>query len=84
VLVSVSFLENTSDLYAGNLLELFREDAKISEWLSKEWQSEELQHGAALRGYVPQVWPPFCQGCCRDGLTELLRANGSMKREEAT
>jgi rubrerythrin len=59
VLVSASFLEITSEHYAGNLLELFREDAEISEWLSKAWQSEELQHGFALRAYVQQVWPDF-------------------------
>jgi hypothetical protein len=59
MLVSASFLEITSELYAGNLLELFRDDAEISGWLSKEWQSEELRHGAALRGYVQQAWPDF-------------------------
>jgi hypothetical protein len=59
MLVSASFLEITSELYTGNLLELFREDTEISEWLSKAWQSEELRHGAALRGYVQQAWPDF-------------------------
>jgi hypothetical protein len=59
VLVSASFLEITSEHYAGNLLELFHEDEEVCEWLSKEWQSEELKHGAALRGYVQQIWPDF-------------------------
>jgi hypothetical protein len=59
VVASASFIEITSDLYAHNLIEYFRHDSEVVEWLERDWQKEELQHGAALRRYVQIAWPTF-------------------------
>jgi rubrerythrin len=56
---SASFIEITSDLYTYNLIEYFRDDSEIVEWLENVWQKEELQHGDALRRYVRTAWPDF-------------------------
>ena len=52
-----SFIETGSDLYAGNLVEYFADDAQVSDWLRDTWQREEVQHGTALRAYAERVWP---------------------------
>ena len=52
-----SFIETGSDLYAGNLIEYFADDAEVSGWLRETWQREEVQHGNALRAYAERVWP---------------------------
>src|ERR1700730_1568303 len=57
ILASASFLEITSDLYTRNLVEFFRRDSEVIEWLENGWESEELQHGAALKRYVETAWP---------------------------
>jgi hypothetical protein len=54
-----SFIESAADLYTTNLLRYFEGDAEVSAWLETEWQHEELQHGAALRRYLAEVWPEF-------------------------
>jgi len=59
VLTGASFVESGSELYTRNLLTYYRDDAQIADWLSNEWEHEELQHGAALRAYVATVWPEF-------------------------
>ena len=59
VLASASFIEITSDLYTRNLVEFFRHDSEVIEWLENGWESEELQHGAALKRYVETAWPEF-------------------------
>jgi len=59
IVASASFVEITSDLYARNLVEYFRHDREISEWLERVWQKEEVQHGEALRRYVRTAWPDF-------------------------
>ena len=59
LLASASFIEITSDLYTGNLVEFYRCDAEIVDWLERYWQKEELQHGAALKRYVQTAWPEF-------------------------
>jgi rubrerythrin len=59
ILASASFIEITSDLYTRNLVEFFRDDAEIVEWLECRWEREELQHGAALKRYVQSAWPDF-------------------------
>lgn len=56
---AASFIESGSDLYAGNLAELFEDDPPVCDWLRNHWQHEELQHGRALRAYIAQVWPDF-------------------------
>lgn len=68
---SASFVEITSDLYASNLIEYFRDDREIVEWLENVWQKEELQHGDALRRYVRTAWPDFdWDAAYRDFLAE--------------
>jgi len=52
-------VEAGSDLYTANLVEFFRGDAEVADWLAGQWEPEELQHGRALRGYVEAVWPDF-------------------------
>jgi rubrerythrin len=59
IVASASFIEITSDLYTYNLVEYFRHDSEIVEWLENVWQKEELQHGDALRRYVQAAWPDF-------------------------
>jgi hypothetical protein len=59
ILASASFVEITSDLYTRNLIEFFRRDGDVTEWLEQGWEREELQHGAALRRYVQTAWPDF-------------------------
>jgi hypothetical protein len=59
ILASASFLEITSNLYTRNLVEFFRHDSEVIEWLENGWESEELQHGAALKRYVETAWPEF-------------------------
>jgi hypothetical protein len=59
ILASASFIEITSDLYTRNLIEFFRADREVADWLGEHWQREELQHGAALKKYVETAWPDF-------------------------
>lgn len=54
-----SFIESASDIYTVNLVEYFNDDEEISGWLASHWESEELQHGRALRAYVEAAWPGF-------------------------
>jgi hypothetical protein len=64
LLAAASFVEITSDLYTGNLIEYFQEDDEIKEWLESSWQAQELRHGQALRQYVRTAWPNFNWECC--------------------
>ncbi len=59
IVASASFVEITSDLYTKNLIEYFRDDPELVEWLAHHWEPEELQHGAALKRYVETAWPDF-------------------------
>lgn len=59
LVASASFVESGSDLYAGNLADLFAGDVDVAGWLQGQWEPEELQHGLALRHYVERVWPEF-------------------------
>lgn len=59
LVAAASFVEITSDLYTGNLVEFFRGDDEVTQWLSQRWEPEELQHGAALKRYVETAWPEF-------------------------
>lgn len=56
---AASFTESASDIYTGNLVAYFGDDAEISGWLAAHWEPEELQHGRALRAYVEAVCPQF-------------------------
>jgi hypothetical protein len=56
---SASFIESGSDMYTHNLIEFFRGDDEVTQWLTQHWEPEELQHGRALRAYVEHVWPEF-------------------------
>ncbi|MDE2229594.1 MAG: ferritin-like domain-containing protein [Alphaproteobacteria bacterium] len=59
LVASASFIEITSDLYTENLVEYFRDDLELVDWLAHHWEPEELQHGAALKRYVETAWPDF-------------------------
>jgi rubrerythrin len=59
ILASASFIEITAGLYTQNLVEFFRNDAEIADWLQNHWEKEELQHGTALKRYVQTAWPDF-------------------------
>lgn len=59
LLANASFVESGSELYTRNLLTYYQGDAAIAEWLTTQWEAEELQHGAALRAYVTRLWPEF-------------------------
>src|SRR5437763_4067038 len=59
IVVTASFIETGSDLYAHNLVEFFAGDTELGRWLAHSWEPEELRHGAALRAYVERVWPAF-------------------------
>jgi hypothetical protein len=70
---SASFVEITSDVYTRNLVEFFHGDAEITDWLEHSWESEELQHGQALKRYVETAWPDFdWDGAYRTFLAEFL------------
>jgi rubrerythrin len=59
LVAGASFVEITSDLYAGNLVEYFADDSRLERWLGERWEQEEKQHGQALKRYVETVWPEF-------------------------
>jgi len=59
VLVGASLIESGSDIYTNLLVDHFGEDSEVSQWLATQWESEELQHGRALRQYVEHAWPEF-------------------------
>lgn len=59
LLTGASFVEITSDLYTGNLVDYFAGDDEVQRWLTEHWQAEEVQHGQALKRYVQTVWPDF-------------------------
>ncbi len=56
---SASFVESGAETYAHNLVNYFKGDTEVGEWLSERWKVEELQHGRALKTYVQHVWPEF-------------------------
>lgn len=56
---SASFIESGSHLYTRNLIDFYRGDREVTDWLAEHWEPEELQHGRALRAYVRRVWPEF-------------------------
>lgn len=59
IVATASFVEITSDVYTRNLVTFFADDEEVGTWLTRSWESEELQHGAALRRYVETAWPDF-------------------------
>jgi hypothetical protein len=59
LVAGASFMEATTGIYTGNLVEQFAGDAEITGWLEEHWLPEELQHGTALRHYVETAWPEF-------------------------
>lgn len=58
-LAGASFIEIASDIYTRGLVDYFEGDERLTGWLTREWEPQELQHGAALRRYVEAVWPGF-------------------------
>jgi hypothetical protein len=74
IVASASFVEITSDVYTRNLADFFRDDADVVDWLERAWESEELQHGRALKRYVETAWPDFdWEGAYGNFLAEFLR-----------
>lgn len=59
LLASASFIEITTHLYTANQIQFFAGDEEVVGWLAREWEPDELRHGAALRRYVEQAWPEF-------------------------
>jgi len=59
LLCASSFIESGSDLYTSNLATFFDGDSEVTDWLNDHWESEELQHGRALKTYILTVWPDF-------------------------
>jgi hypothetical protein len=52
-------VEILADTYGTNLVEHFRGDPELTDWLDEHWQREEVQHGRAIKMYVQAVWPEF-------------------------
>jgi hypothetical protein len=74
IVASASFVEITSDVYTRSLSDFFRGDADVVKWLERSWQSEELQHGRALKRYVETAWPEFdWDGAYGNFLAEFTR-----------
>jgi len=74
IVASASFVEITSDVYTRNLADFFHGDADVVDWLELAWESEELQHGRALKRYVETAWPDFdWDGAYRSFLGEFMR-----------
>ncbi len=59
LLTIASFIEITSETYAKNLSEYYKDNAEAVQWLNDSWQKEEVQHGKALKAYIEHVWPQF-------------------------
>lgn len=58
-LAAASFTEILAELYSHNLIEHFKGNAEIEDWLRNNWRLEEIQHGQSLKKYVQTVWPDF-------------------------
>jgi len=59
VVAAASFVEITADVYTRYIADYFRDDVEVVGWLERAWDSEEMQHGEALRRYVETAWPDF-------------------------
>jgi hypothetical protein len=74
IVATAAFVEITSDVYTRNLADFFRGDDDVVDWLEHAWESEELQHGRALKRYVETAWPEFGWDDAYSGfLAEFLR-----------
>jgi hypothetical protein len=62
IIATAAFVEITSDVYTRNLTDFFHGDADVVDWLEHAWESEELQHGSALKRYIETAWPDFGWG----------------------
>jgi hypothetical protein len=75
IVATAAFVEITSDVYTRNLTDFFRGDGDVVDWLEHAWESEELQHGGALKRYIETAWPDFgWDDAYRSFLGEFLRA----------
>ena len=59
IIASASMIESASDVYTANLVRYYANDSEVGDWLSGQWEPEELQHGRTLRAYIERVWPSF-------------------------
>jgi hypothetical protein len=74
IVASAAFVEITSDVYTRNLVEYFRGDDEIMNWLERSWERDEVRHGVALKRYVLTAWPEFdWDGAYRNFLAEFMQ-----------
>jgi hypothetical protein len=59
VITASSFLESTVNLYTANLIEFFKDDIEVTNWLKELWEPEELTHGIATKKYIQHAWPEY-------------------------
>jgi hypothetical protein len=77
---SASLVEFASGVYAGSLANFFSDDDEIIDWLVQGWQTEELQHGEALKRYVKTAWPDFDWDSAYEGFIAELAPLYSVDR----
>jgi hypothetical protein len=78
--VSASLVEFASAVYARDLANLFGDDDEIVDWLTRNWEREELQHGEALKRYVRTAWPDFDWDAAYEGFIAELAPLYSVER----
>lgn len=74
MLASASLVEIMAELYTDNLVEKFRGNTEVVNWLETYWRHEEVQHGYALKTYVEHVWPEFDWQTANAGFRAEYRA----------
>jgi hypothetical protein len=84
LVVTSSFVEIASELYARNLSTYYAGDAQVLAWLNGSWEQEEVQHGRALRAYVQAVWPEFDWDAANAGFYTEYAARCTLDEFEPT
>jgi hypothetical protein len=78
--VSASLVEFASGVYARDLASFFSDDDEVVDWLTQDWEREELQHGEALKRYVQMAWPDFDWDSAYEGFIAELAPLYSVER----
>jgi hypothetical protein len=84
IVVAASFVEMASDVYTGNLSRYYADDAEVTQWLTTEWEPEEIQHGRSLRAYARAAWPQFDWDRAYAGFVEEYAARCTLDEFEPT
>ena len=84
VVAAASFVEITADVYTRYIADYFRGDDEVVVWLERAWESEEIQHGRALRRYVETAWPDFDWERAYQGFLGDFMSYCSIEQLEAT